>query len=395
MKKIFLKDSKIKKILTILVTALILLIPISFISSVIEGRIDYKYEAVKSIINSWANDQKIKAPVMFFVENNKKETINKFALNTYEAKVDIKTEVRKKGIFKVPVYVAQITQKGYFDNSFGQLVNKQIKTKIEISDSRGFIEEPKFNINNLGYKNSQETEFSANITTSSKTIPFEITYKIKGMRNITFCLSGKKNDILMEGNWKDPSFAGDFLPVERKIDNEKFSAKWSVPQIAISKEESVVGVSLLVLNDNYSLAEKSLKYAFLLLSLIFIGYFIFEITTKENKKIHPIQYCLLGVSTLLFYLLLISISEIIAFNLAYFMSALMIVCLIYFYTYFVITKKDIKFSIGIAISISFLYSFFFTLLKLQDISMLIGSLGLFVLVAIIMYLTRNVNWYSE
>lgn len=389
MSKICASDLKIKKFLIILLTSLILLIPSSFISSIVENRIEYKKEAIENIAKSWASKQIVDVAQMLL--ENKKLT-----LNAYEVKIDIKTELRKKGVFKIPVYVAYVTQKGTFENPFKNVENKTILTKIQVSDSRGFVEEPKFNINNLGFKSSHDVVFKTSITTKSNFIPFEITYKIRGLNSICAILGGKKNEIFINGNWENPSFVGEFLPVERRVENENFSAKWNIPQIAISKENCEVGVSLLVLDDNYSLAKKSLKYVFLLLSLIFTGYFIFEITSKTNNKIHPIQYCLLGISLLLFYLLVVSMSEIMLFDFAYLISMLMICVLIFGYTYFVITKKnDFKFSLGITISIILLYLFFYILLKAQDVALLSGSLGLFIILLIVMYLTRNVDWYSE
>jgi len=392
-KKANLPDSKIKKFLTILLTSLILLIPTGFISDIISNRIQYKSKADENVAKSWANAQTIQAPRMYFFDKNK---VCEFDLDNYETSINIETQTKKKGVFNVPVYVATVTQKGTFSNSFKDLSNKQIYTKIQISDSRGYIDEPLFNINNSGFKGNSDSIYQNKIDVFNKKIPFEITYKIKGLNDINVGLGGKKNNIIIEGNWKDPSFGGDFLPIESKITDKNFSAKWYIPQIATSKENSTINVSLLISNDNYSLAEKSLKYAFLLLSLIFTGYFIFEITSKENKKIHPFQYCLLGVAMLMFYLLLVSMSEIIPFNFAYFISALMVVGLIFAYTYFVITnKKDFKFSLGITTLIGLLYLFFFVLLKLQDVALLSGSIGLFVIIALVMYLTRNVNWYSE
>lgn len=117
-------------------------------------------------------------------------------LNTCETKVSIKSQVRKKGVYKIPVYNAEITQKGFFDNSLGNISNKQLQTKIQISDSRGFIDDIQFNINNSGFKYVQDVFYVNNLTTDSKTIPFEIKYKIKGLDSIGIALSAKRNNML-------------------------------------------------------------------------------------------------------------------------------------------------------------------------------------------------------
>lgn len=394
-------DSKAKKVLTILGTSLLLLIPIGFMSGIIHDRESYRDEAISKVAQSWAGSQSISVPSMSFktVNAKKEEVVNELNLNNYEATVNIKTEVRKKGIFKVPVYTAEVTQKGDFENKYGDLSGKQISIKTKISDSRGFVTEPTFKVNNGEVKTNQDVVYTTSLKTNAKSIPFEITYKIKGLNDINVALGGNSNKVSIQGNWKDPEFKGDFLPTEREVTSKDFSAMWSVPQIALSKDAkapSTVCVSLLVPVDSYSMADRSLKYGFLLLALTFLGYFIFEITAKERRKVHPIQYCLLGAAILIFYLLLVSISELITFNVAYLISALMVMGLISVYTYFVITKRQsLGFSVGITALIGLLYAFFYVLLMLQDIALFAGSLGLFAIIAIVMYLTRNVNWYNE
>lgn len=394
-------ESKIKKFLTIFGTSIFLLIPIGFMAGIIDDRINYRDEAISKVTQSWAESQKIYTPSMYFKTTNSKNTeiINEFNLNNYEATINIKTEVRKKGIFKVPVYTAEVTQKGDFENTYGNLNEKKLFINTKITDNRGFINEPYFKINNSEGKYNQDTIYTTTLNTSAKNIPFEITYKIKGLNKIEAILGGNINKISMNSNWKDPEFKGDFLPTEREVKNNGFNATWSVPKIALSnnaEKPSTICVSLLVPVDNYSLAGKSLKYGYLLLTLTFLGYFIFEITSKEKRKIHPIQYCLLGMNILIFYLLLVSFSEFLAFYIAYLISSVLVLSLIYTYTYFVITRKQsIKFSLAITSTIGLLYTFFYLLLMLKDISLITGSFGLFVIIAFIMYLTRNVDWYNE
>ncbi len=404
-------DSIVKKLLTIVGTSLLLIIPIAFMYGIINDRTNYRNEAVEKIAQSWTGNQSIDIPSMFFITKNaKKENVeNSLELNNYEANVLIKTEIRKKGIFKVPVYTAQVTQKGDFKNKYGDLSDKQISTRIKVSDTRGFVTEPSFKINNSSTVKSQDMTYTTNIKTNSNIIPFEIKYEIRGLNDIDVEFGGYNNKVTINGNWKDPEFKGDYLPTERKVTQKDFSATWSVPKIALKQQNivsteyatvknspSVASVSLLVPVDNYSMAEKALKYGFLLLFLTFMGYFIYEITSKENRRVHPVQYCLLGAAILMFYLLLVSISELVSFNLAYFLAAVMVMLLIFGYTYFVITKRQgLTFSIGITALIGLLYVYFYVLLRLQDIALLAGSVGLFVIIATIMYLTRNVNWYNE
>ena len=392
-------DSKVGKLITIIVTSLILLIPIAFLAGIINDRMKYRDEAVGNVAKSWANSQAIGTPSMYYTYKKGDEGfVNYLSLNNYEVTANINTEIRKKGIFTVPVYTATISQKGSFKND-GDIAGKEIITAISISDSRGFVEEPVFKVDKFTSANNQDTSYKVKFNENIKEIPFEITYTIKGLNSIDVLLGGYKNNVSINGNWKDPSFEGDFLPTTREVTNKDFKANWSVPKIALTSDNDKtpsVRVSLLIPVDGYSMSDRSLKYAFMLLVLTFFGYFIFEITSAGNKKIHPIQYCLLGAGILIFYLLLVSISELIPFGFAYSISALMVMGMIFAYTYFVITKKKaIGFSLGITALMGMLYAFFYILLRLQDIALLAGSIGLFVIIALIMYITRNVNWYNE
>lgn len=414
------KDNYIsKKIFIILMMVLLLLIPIALMNDIICDRESYRSQVIENIAQSWANKQTINTPVMSFCTKNKKNetVIKELELNTYKTEIFIKTEIRKKGIFKVPVYTADVIQKGDFNNNYGNLKGKQLSTKIRVSDSRGFIKEPIFKINNNVPVNVQDDTCIFNLNTNAEKIPFEITYKIRGLNEISVLLKGRKNNVTIYGDWKNPEFKGAFSPNKRKITNKDFKATWSIPKIALSYKNQLnseykygygyrclpsnndisdITVSLLAPVDNYSMCSRSLQYGFFLLCLTFIGYFIFEITSNEKRKIHPFQYSLLGGTILIFYLLLVSISEILSFNVAYLISTTMIMSLIFAYTYFVITKKEsLNFSIGITLSTGSLYVFFYILLISRYLALFVGSFGLFVIIAIIMYFTRNVNWYIE
>ncbi len=397
------QDTKLKKLGTIIITLLILLIPISFMFGIIHDRKDYNKEAIDSVASSWAKVQVIGRPKMSFkIQNGKKEETKYLNLNNYNVDIKVNTEIRKKGIFKVPVYTANVVINGDFINNYGNISNKLIETSFEVKDSRGFVSSPVFKINNTE-QISNNTSVNTYIKTSPEVIPFEIRYDLRGLNEIYVVPSGENNNIDIQGNWKDPGFKGDFLPSTREITNENFNAHWTIPGIAASNTNNDslavntgAGVSLIVPIDNYRMAERTLKYAFLFLSLTFLSYFIFELISDKNNKIHPLQYCLLGGAILVFYMLLTSMSEFMPFIISYLISALMVITLVFLYTYFVITKKEnIGFAALISLIMAVLYTFLYTLLLMQDYSLLIGSFGLFVIIALIMYITRNIDWYNK
>lgn len=198
-----------------------------------------------------------------------------------------------------------------------------------MEDSRGFVDNPVLKVGQYSTKQTDGTKYNVLINSAPEYIPFEISYKIRGLNELFLYVSGQNNKIKISGNWNSPSFEGDFLLTKRKIDNEHFEAIWSIPGIATASiDNPKVGVSLLIPVDNYRMTECTLKYSFLFLSLTFIGYFIFELTSREKRRIHPLQYCLLGCAMLVFYLLLVSLSEFLSFGLSYALASLMIILLV-------------------------------------------------------------------
>ena len=405
------ENSIMKKFLIILLMVILLLIPIAFWFGIINERESYKGSAIQNVASAWGDSQIFYAPTMSFEEKTDKN-VNKvdLTLNNYNVDIKIITEVRQKGIFKIPVYTADVKLHGDFINDYGDISDNEITTSFEVKDSTGFIEEPKFKINNEHEVASQETKYKTKLVNAGKNIPFEITYKIRGLSELNVRLGGQINNVIISGNWSDPSFVGDFLPSKREITKGNFSGEWRVPKIATTSMPQLasindkitegvidqVGVSLLMPVDNYRMSIRALKYSFLFITLTFLSYYIFELTDESKRRIHPLQYLLLGIAMLIFYLLLVSISEFAPFIAAYIIAAFMTISLISMYTYFVISRKqNIKFTMIISALLAVLYTFLYILLILQDLALLIGSFGLFLIVAIIMYVTRNIDWYND
>jgi inner membrane protein len=225
---------------------------------------------------------------------------------------------------------------------------------------------------------------------------------INGSESINFIPVGKQTNVDLDSDWANPSFEGSFLPNTRDINETGFNASWKVlhlnrsyPQQWIGTkyniDESSFGVKLLLPVDHYQKSLRSVKYAIMFISLTFLIFFFTEILNK--KRIHPIQYLLVGLGLSVFYTLLVSLSEQINFNLAYLLASLSIITLITAYSYSML--KNIKLTVIVAFVLSVLYTFLFTVIQLQDYSLLLGSIGLFLALAIVMYLSRKVDWYSN
>lgn len=218
---------------------------------------------------------------------------------------------------------------------------------------------------------------------------------------------GEQTSVHLESTWNDPGFTGNYLPADRNVNDNGFQAEWSVlhfnrnyPQQWVSTnnalnqndiENSKFGVEMVSLADHYQKNIRSAKYAILIIIITFVVFFMFEVLSKQ--RIHPFQYIMVGSAISIFYLLLLSISEHLGFNLAYLVAALAVILLVFFYTRSFMPKLTNQ--LGTSLGLAGCYSFIFILLQLESFALLTGSIGLFVLLAALMYSTRKVNWYKE
>jgi inner membrane protein len=226
--------------------------------------------------------------------------------------------------------------------------------------------------------------------------------KLKGSEQLHFIPMGKTTEVSLTSAWSDPSFNGNFLPEPYQVNETGFTASWKILHLNRSYPQewkdksfdlggSSFGVSLLQVGDTYSKTERSVKYAILFVTLTFLLYFFIEILQK--KKVHPLQYVLVGLAIIIFYTLLLSISEYLGFNAGYFISATATVLLITAYTKSMF--RDWKIVIVFFLVLSALYGFIFALIQLQDGALLFGSIGLFIILAIVMYYSRKIEWYTK
>ena len=212
---------------------------------------------------------------------------------------------------------------------------------------------------------------------------------------------GETTNVIVKSNWSDPSFTGYYLPDNRKIQSDGFTAEWNInylnrnyPQSWIGNKHkidfSAFGLELLLPVDQYQKTMRTVKYAILFISMTFLSFFMIELLGKKN--IHPVQYMLIGFALLIFYSLLLSLSEHIDFTFAYLISGIAIIFIITSYTKSVLAdNKQTGIIAGILI---ILYTYLYVVLQLQDYALLIGTIGLFAALTIVMYLTRNIDWFS-
>lgn len=429
------RDSIIVKVMVIGVLMLIMLIPASMVENLIRERQYRKFEAVNEISSKWGREQVLLGPVITLpyqiitkssVTDKKGKTHVKTHTRTnylyilpeeLEITGDLKPEIRYRGIYKAVLYSVDLQIKGSFvdfrkkvEELGGEhiLWNKAVLS-VGITDLRGIRESAAIKINNIeapieagtgmhGITNSGLNTKVNGLETAEKTA-FDINLSLNGSQQISFIPVGKTTKVDITSPWDSPSFDGAYLPVERNISENGFSAKWRVfefnrnyPQILANSScdlnQSAFGVRLFIGNDIYQQSTRTVKYAVLFIVFTFATIFLAEIISRT--RVHPFQYLMTGLAVSIFYVLLISISEHLPFSKAYLMSSIAIVVLIFSYVKAIF--KKLVMPIVIATIQIVLYVYFYITLQSEDYALLLGSLGLFTLLAVVMYVTRKINW---
>ena len=278
------------------------------------------------------------------------------------------------------------------------------QVSIAIDDSV-YVFEP--GMDGLGIKNTGvHTLVDLSSLKGEQKIPYEMKIRLKGSQSVNFTPLGKTTKVNLKANWNTPSFVGSFLPENRDVTADEFSAQWQVlnlnrnySQVLVDPSAMVVsdiadsdfGVNLKVPVEQYQQSMRSAKYAVLIILLTFTVIFFTEI--MEKTRIHALQYLLVGLALCLFYSLLLSISEHLGFNMAYLISAVLTIGLVSGYMLGIIKKKKPAFIMGGLLII--LYVYIFILIQLETYALLAGSLGLFVILAAVMYFSKKIDWFNE
>jgi inner membrane protein len=430
-----LKTNIIFKVAIIIIIVLLLLIPTTMVKNLIRERENIQIGAISEVSEKWGENQTITGPfisipydkyVKQFSEKDSVEKIIKvkkwlhFLPNNLVINGNISPEKRYRGIYEIVVYESKINLSGIFnslDISKYDIENKNIDFdkatfNIGISDLKGIEKQVELDWNsdkiffNPGTSTkdivSRGINCPINVSNNdSLTFSFSLNIDLKGSQFLYFVPLGKTTDVSIKSNWINPSFGGEFLPDSREVNNEGFKAKWNIlhlnrnfPQSWTENDYSVTsssfGVNLLLPVDRYQKSMRVVKYAILFLALTFLVFFFVEVMNKVF--IHPIQYILVGIAIVVFYSLLLAFSEYIKFNLSYIISALLTLILITGYVLAILKSKKISFLIlGI---LGIFYGFIFTIIQLQDYALLIGSIGIFLILAIVMYYSRKIDWYE-
>ncbi len=416
------------RIISVTILVLLLMIPNAMIREIINERQSTNEEVFQEIRQIWGQSQTVCGPIVAVpyrvLSRDEKGTLMQtwywahFLPSTLNVNGTVQPEMRHRGIYEMAVYTTGLELKGTFskpdpatlgiDPTDFNLAGAVIC--VGIPDMRGIKEKVMLTTP------LQSSEFGPGLPTSdiisegistpiqfptSGDLTFSFNLQLNGSGDLNFVPLGKETTVNLTSSWPHPSFKGNFSPTNRTITKDGFTADWKVldlnrnfPQAWVGERqgiyESAFGVDLLVPVGHYQQSMRSAKYAIMFIALTFLVFFFIE--TINRKRIHPIQYILVGLALSLFFVLLLSLSEHVGFNGAFLCAATGTTLLITIYSSGMLADK--KLTALMAALLVVMYGFIYTILQLEDMALLVGSVGLFVVLAGVMFWSRKVDWYA-
>ncbi|MGY2238924.1 cell envelope integrity protein CreD [Pseudomonas gingeri] len=422
---------------------LLLLIPLMMIDGMIDERQSLRDGVLEDIARSSSYSQLVSGPVMVvpyrqtvreWKTNDKGERFQQtsetsgrlyFLPERFELDGKVQTELRARGIYEARLFHASNHISGTFalpaqlgiSEDFADYRFDEPYLAVGISDIRGIENALTLQLGNQQLEFLPGTQVSwlgdgVHVTLprvdgrEEKRLDFAFDLALQGTGQLQVMPVGKTSSVHLSADWPHPSFIGNYLPAQREITDQGFSANWQTSFFSTNLHEALnqcletsnceafkarsFGVSFIEPVDQYLKSDRAIKYALLFIALTFAGFFLFEVL--KRLAVHPIQYALVGAALAFFYLLLLSLSEHLGFGLAYLLSAAACVGLIGFYVCHVL--RSLSHGLGFAAALAALYGLLFGLLSAEDYALLMGSLLLFGLLGVFMVLTRKLDWYG-
>jgi inner membrane protein len=442
------------KVLLLMALVLLLLIPLSMIRALVNERGYTAASAESDIMEAWGKQLMAAGPIVTIPGIRTEEVRSKtekdgekieiiktpFTLvispQTLDIRAAFKTETRKRGIFSVPLFSGTLTLSGAFDPAMAvsallpneEVFFNQAELIISLSSQKGIRatnastwnnEELFFKPGNQGYSlfkygygKTVGGIYASLPRFENNAAAFNISIGIQGGQYVRFLPIGQDTHAAVSADWPSPSFQGAYLPGESTISGADFSASWDVNYLSrdiplfwkdhggdsgygdssySDYTDSLFGVDFFRTIDTYALNTRAVKYAVLFLVVPFLTLFLLEIFTK--KRIHPVPYLLSGIGNAVFYLLLLSLSEQLPFYTAYLIAAFAVTAMMTLYSRSLLPSWNKSWYMGLVVTIS--YVLLYAVLNAESYALLIGSLGTFAVVALIMFLTRKLDWYRQ
>lgn len=420
------------------VLAVGLLIPLTWVYSIVSERASRRIGAIAEIGDTWGGPQVLGGAVLAVPYSvtwtDSSGRVQRGAHHAFflprnlHVDAQVAAETRRRGIFRVPVYRATVKMIGTFVQPLPAAVSSsaeridwdQATLQIGIGYPRGIVRRAVLSWRGQSLPLTGGTLDTGLFSTGLRAnlppldpqarteFPFELTLDVNGTRELYVLPNADETTVTMTSAWPHPSFAGAPLPETRRVDASGFAAQWRVQDFGrtypavwttqtMNREElagraaaSAFGATLIEPVDIYQQAERAVKYAFLFVVLTFLVFFLWEVI--GTASLHPMQYTFIGFAMCVFYMLLVSISEHAGFDTAYTISATVTTVLIASYASSVLGSA--RNGAAVLGALAGLYGFLYLLLRLEDYALLAGSIGLFVVLAVVMFITRRMNWYD-
>lgn len=426
---LFQRFAPVFKAAVIFMLAVVLLIPAVMLQDLIKERHAYQQSVTASINDQWGKSQTVAGPVLV-IPYRVPQAANVVAAGAVQYAYvlperltiggKLHPELRSRGIYKTAVYDSNLDLKGNFkqltlstlgvDPSWVLL--DQVSLSVGLSDPRGISSEVKMNYGNNNYSFAPgvvNQDLYANGILARVPVQlqdgklvagdFAIHFDLKGSEQLFFAPVGSFTQVDLQSDTLEPSYEGAFLPKSHSSHGQGFAADWQVLQLnrnypdawtgnTYKLEQGNFGVRLMTPMDTYQKTSRASKYAILIIGLTFMVFYFIELL--QGRGIHPLQYGLVGAALIVFYALLLSISEQTNFDAAYLVASIMTIGLITGFTGSIFRKLGT--SLTVAGSLSFLYGFIYVILQSEDNALLMGSLGLFVILAVLMYVSRKIRF---
>ncbi|CAN5346764.1 cell envelope integrity protein CreD [soil metagenome] len=425
----------------------VLNVGLSLVDGLVVERRDRQREAEAAVADSLAGRQTLLGPVLqrscvetweaVEGEGKDRKTVvhaREFAVISAPAALkvtgDSTLEPRYRGLFKVNAYVSHAKIEATWDSRAdlvgtaqqpkGQLKCEQPRAIVTVSDPRG-VRAVSLRIDGAitaaspqALDRSSARGFGAMVPEGTGPLRVDLDLELAGTRSIAWVPIGNDTTVSWASPWPHPSFGGRFLPTDRSIGSDGFSAQWKVSSLATTaqrmlKQQGTVcsyvddglqvggspcidgfGVSFIDPVDRYVLSDRAVKYGLLFIVLTLGGVALTEVLRRV--RVHPVQYLLVGAALTIFFLLLLSLSEHLSFDVSYLVASGACTALLTFYGGYVL--RGVRAALGLGASVAALYAALYTLLKMEQASLVVGSLLLFGVLAGVMIMTRKVDWYS-
>jgi len=437
-------QSATAKMIMVAMLTLFLLIPLEYVKNLIFERSERKKEVVNEVTELWGQDVHFYGPTLRIPYKTYSETsvvdaktkqvqIQKTAYTNYayffpeqlKNKSNIKKNTSlKRGLYNNVVFTANMTFDGYFGKpNFEKLQIKDedvlwdkaviivktsnlksIKSDLNIKlNNQTFVFESKAQEDKF-YGELESNVFDYNLLKTNENINFNFSMLYNGSNSVKFIPVGKTTTVNIDSDWESPSFEGSFAANtdSKTINKEGFHADWKVLHInrpfaqqhlekMPNLDEFLFGVKLIETVDEYQQNERASKYGFLVIGLTFLIFFLIQSISKSS--IHIFQYSMIGLALIMFYTLLISITEHSSFTLAYIIAAISVILMIVLYSFSILKTK--KFPLFIGAALTALYTFIFVIIQLENYALLVGSIGLFLILGAVMYFSRKIDWKNN